>query len=378
VSARVAVVLGGGGLKGFAHIGVLRALTEVGIAPSVYAGTSIGALIAAAGASGMAIDMMANHARQLQRRDLFRLNHMGMLRERRRVSSIYDGDALRRLCEQNVPAGTFADLPVPVLVNTFDIQGGTQVVWGLAGLRDVPVVDAVYASCALPGFFPPGRVGGRLCIDGGTVDNLPVQIAAAGADAVIAIDVGSTDLTHAADIAEQGFAAIYMRAATAMMHALQLVPLTRWTGPPMLLIRPRIADIGWLSFAHTDALIAEGYRAAREALANWDDVLAERGGVFPRRRVRIAVDRSRCTGCGLCVALAPETMGLDLTRHAYARADWFQWSPADGDFIHQCPTAALAVVEADETGTEQAGTELTGTDVTGAILTAAKRTGTDG
>jgi NTE family protein len=347
VSARVAVVLGGGGLKGFAHIGVLQAIAEAGITPTLYAGTSIGALLGAAAAAGMAPAAMAERARSVQRRDLFRLNHMGMLLERRRVASIYDGAPLRLLCEENLPRGTFESLPAPVLVNTFDIQHGMQIIWGLPGLRDVPIVDAVYASCALPGFFPPGSVRGRLCIDGGTVDNLPVQIAALSADAIIAVDVGSTDLTHAADIAMQGFAAIYMRAATAMMHALQLTPLVSWSGPPMLLVRPRIAHVGWLSFSHTELLIAEGYRAAREALACWDEVLAAPGGIYPRRRVRVDVDRHRCTGCGLCPALAPDVMALDASGHAYARADRFQWSPADGDFIHQCPTGALSLHSVD-------------------------------
>jgi NTE family protein len=344
MSARVGLVLGGGGLKGFAHIGVLRALTEAGIHPSLYAGTSIGALIAAAAAAGMSTDVMAEHARQVQRRDLFRLNHFGMLMERRRVASIYDGGPLRALCQANVADGTFEELPIPVLVNTFDIQAGTQVVWGLPGLRDVRVSDAVYASCALPGFFPPGVVDGRLCIDGGTVDNLPVQIAATEADAIIAVDVGSTDLTHADDIGHQGFAAIYMRAATAMMHALQQQPLARWNHPPMLLIRPRVGHVGWLSFSHTDELIAEGYRAARDALSHWSEVLEAQSGVFPRRLVRVQVNRSLCTGCGVCPALAPTTMALDETGHAYPLAERFQWSPADGDFISQCPFGALSTM----------------------------------
>jgi NTE family protein len=342
VSLRIALVLGGGGLKGFAHIGVLQALAEAGVRPSLYAGTSIGALVAAAVASGMEVSAMADRATRLQRRDLFRLNHVGMLLERRRTSSIYAGEPLRALCEGNVPACTFDRLPVPVLVNTVDVERGTQVVWGLPGLRDVPVCDAVYASCALPGFFPPGAVGGRLCIDGGTIDNLPVQIAGLDADAVIAVDVGSTDLSHSGNVLSQGFAAIYMRAATAMMHSLQLVPLTDWEGPPMLLIRPRIGHVGWLSFSDTDALIAEGYRAAREALTNWETVIrAPRGRIFPCRHVRIDVDRAKCTGCGMCVALAPEVMHLDASGKARALGD-VQWSPADGDFIHQCPVNALS------------------------------------
>jgi len=343
MTPRIALVLGGGGLKGFAHIGVLRALEEAGVRPALYAGTSIGSLIAAAAATGMPTAEMAARAEALQRRDLFRLNHVGMLFERRRAASIYACEPLRALVDANVPAGSFDSLSVPVLVNTVDVERGIQMVWGLPGLRDVAVRDAVYASCALPGFFAPGVVAGRMCFDGGTIDNLPTQIAAIGAEAVIAVDVGSTDLTPATGIAGHGFAAIYMRAATVMMHALQLVPLTRWAGPPMLLIRPRIGHVGWLTFTHTAEVIREGYRAAREALQSLPEMLAAASGVFPRRRVRIIVDRARCTGCGVCAALAPEAMALDAAGKAYSRVEGAEWSPADGDFIRHCPAGALSV-----------------------------------
>lgn len=152
---KIALVLGGGGLKGFAHIGVLRALAEHGIQPSVFAGTSIGALIAAAQASGMSIDEMAERARALRKRDLFRINHMGMLLERMGSRSIYLEEPLRELCASVVPEGTFESFEKPLLINTVDIEQGSQVVWGLKGLRNVSVRDAVYASAALPGFFPP-------------------------------------------------------------------------------------------------------------------------------------------------------------------------------------------------------------------------------
>jgi NTE family protein len=82
----------------------------------------------------------------------------------------------------------------------------------------VTVADAVYASCALPGFFPPGVLGGRTCVDGGVMDNLPVGIAVQGMDAVIGVDVGSTSLITARRIKDKGFAAIYMRAAQTMMN----------------------------------------------------------------------------------------------------------------------------------------------------------------
>lgn len=341
---RVALVLGGGGLKGFAHIGVLRALEERGIRPTVFAGTSIGALLAAAYVAGLSTDEMARRASALQRRDVFRLNHVGVLLGRMRAASIYLAEPLRTLCESVLPnEPRFDQLSLPVLVNTVDVERGTQVVWGTPGLREVPVADAVYASCALPGFFPPGAVDGRVCIDGGTVDNLPVAIAGVDADAVIAVDVGNADLTHATEVHAQGFSAVFMRAASVMMHALQEPPLSHWAGPPMLLLRPRVSHIPWFAFGHTEELIREGYRAAVAALAHWDTVTSADGGIFPRRRVRVHVDRGRCTGCGLCVALEPRLMALDAERKAYAVTASAEWSPASGDFVRHCPAHAITV-----------------------------------
>ena len=338
---RIALVLGGGGLKGFAHIGVLRALHELGIVPTTYAGTSIGALIAAARAGGMEWHEMARRASSLRRRDLFRVNHMGMIVDRTRATSFYLEEPLRSLCESVTPAVRFHEIPARLLVNTVDLALGTQVVWGLPGLQDVPIAEAVYASCALPGAFPPGTVGGRICADGGVVDNLPVAIAGVGSDLVIGVDVGSSDLTHQHDIATQGAFNIYMRAATMMMHTLQQQPLEAWSGPPLLLIRPKVSHIGWFDFQHTPQLIEAGYRAALESFEHLETAVASPGGVWPKRTTRIAVSLERCTGCGICVALAPRVMGLDGNRKAYALAPVVDWSPADGDFVNHCPTRAI-------------------------------------
>lgn len=351
-SAKIALVLGGGGLKGFAHIGVLSALAEKGIEPTVLAGTSIGSLICAAKAGGMPIEEMTEHAKALRRRDLFRLNRLKMLLERTRAPSIYQSGPLREVCESVVRDTTFEELDTTLLVNTVDLQRGSPVVWGLPGLRDVSVIDAVYASCALPGFYPPGDVGGRSCVDGGVIDNLPVNVAGLGMDAVIAVDTGSAALITRKDIAQQGFTAIYMRAATTMMHALQLSPLERWAGPPMILVRPRVSHIGWFSFTQTDELIEAGYRAAMEALVHLDDCLAAESGVYPRRATKISVDRAKCIGCTLCVAMAPNVMTMDETGKAVPRIPVVDWSPADGDFIHHCPTYAINAEPATGNGTD--------------------------
>ena len=293
---KIALVLGGGGLKGFAHIGVFRALKELGIDPTVVAGTSIGALIGAAYARGMPVQEMADRARALKRRDLFRVDRMGILLERQRSPAIDLEEPLRQVVEGVVTEKRFDQLKRTLLVNTVDIERGSQVVWGLPGLRDVSVVDAVYASCALPGFYPPGKIAGRFCVDGGVMDNLPVTVAGLGMDAVIAVDTGSSDLEPDKDIATAGFASIYMRAATTMMHALQLAPFATWTRPPMILIRPKVNHIGWFSFSHTDEMIEAGYTAAMEACKHYEECIAWGIGVFPRRPMQISVDRQKCIG----------------------------------------------------------------------------------
>ncbi len=345
--ARIALVLGGGGVKGFAHIGVLRALQERGIRPAVYAGTSIGALIAAAAVSGMSAEELAQRAEGLRRRDLFRINHLGMLVERMRAPAIYLGEPLRNLVDEVAPAGTFEDLRTPLLVNTVDLERAIRLVWGLPGLRDVSVRDAVYASCALPGFFPPANVGGRLCVDGGVIDNLPVAAAGLGMDAVIAVDVGSSDVRPTPRIGAQGFASIYMRSGTIMMHHLQEQPLTRWAGPPMLLIRPKV-DSHWLSFIHAEQNIREGYRATTKALEHIDTYLEQKTGIFPRKRMRLHVVRESCVRCGMCVALAPESMTFDpADGTAVPRQELVEWSAADGDFVLHCPTSAIKAARLD-------------------------------
>jgi NTE family protein len=343
---KVALVLGGGGIKGFAHIGVLKALEERGIRPSLYAGTSIGAMVAAAAVGGLTPEELAVRAEALKRKDLFRINHFGMLMDRMKSRSIYMEEPLRELAEAVVPKGTFNDVGTPLLVNTVDLERGTQVVWGLPGLRDVSVQDAVYASCALPGFFPPGQVDGRWCVDGGVVDNMPAHVAALGMDMVIAVDVGSSDLARLPGIAQQGFAAIYMRSAMTMMHSLQGFPLQQWSGPPMLLIRPKVGR-DWLSFANSANNVREGYRAAAKALEHFDAYMDQPGGIYPRKRIELSVDKEKCIGCGLCAAIAPTYFGMESSGKAFARTKVVEWSGADGDFVHQCPTFAIDATRID-------------------------------
>ena len=113
----------------------------------------------------------------------------------------------------------------------------------------------------------------------------------------------------------------------------------------MLLIRPRVSDQHWFSFSHTTEIIAAGYDATIAALDQMGDALRS-GGIHPRQMVSVSVDRERCTGCGLCVALAPEMMAMDGRGKAIAIGSPAEWSPADGGFVHHCPTDAIRVESA--------------------------------
>ena len=339
---RIGLVLGGGGLKGFAHIGVLEVLHGAGIDPVLLAGSSIGSLIASAYALGTPVPRMRERALALKRKDLFRVNAAGFARGLLKSPSFYYREPLQALIAAVIPDRRFDQIGIPLLVNTVDLENGMQVMWGSPGFRNASIRDAVYASCALPGFFPPGDVAGRSCVDGGTIDNMPVTSVAEGLDLLIAVDVGNSELEPASNIAQSGIASIFMRSATLMMRTLQHMPLEHWTLPPLVLIRPHVSRYGWFNFEKIPLLIDAGAEAAREVLPSIPQALAG-SGIFPRQRVHLTVDAAKCTGCGQCLAMAPYAMQRAADGKAVPRAPEFDWSPVDSDFTAHCPTNAIGV-----------------------------------
>ena len=338
---RIGLVLGGGGLKGFAHIGVLEVLHAAGITPVLMAGSSIGSLIASAYALGTPVSKMRERAMSLKRRDLFRVNATGFARGLLRSPSFYGAEPLQHLIAAVIPDRRFDQLAQPLLVNTVDLERGMQVVWGSPGFRNASIRDAVYASCALPGFFPPGVVSGRVCVDGGTIDNMPVTAAAEGMDLLIAVDVGNSEVEHATDVTGEGIASIFMRSATLMMRTLQRAPLSPWHGPPMVLVRPSVSRHGWFNFDKIPTLVSAGAQAAQEVLSCIPQALSAGKGVFPRQTMKITVSADRCTGCGQCIAMAPYAMTRGEDGKAVPRQMSFDWSPVDSDFTVDCPTGAI-------------------------------------
>ncbi len=338
------LVLSGGGLKGLAHIGVLRALEERHLVPSLVVGSSIGSLIAAAWAAGVPTPKMEARARLVRRRDVFQVARADVAFRRLLAPALYRREPLQELIDYLVGNVTFNDLPRRLLINTVDLHSGMQVMWGLPGLRSTRVADAVAASCALPGIFPPMEINGRAYVDGAVVENLPVRMAASlGQGPILAINVAATSVLRS-EVETRGFAATYIRGLEIVMQTQIEAQLRDWKGPPLVLVQPRVEHISMFAFDKTAELIEAGYRAAASTL----DQLGTRlsgvtSGMHPTRRLRVLVDESRCVGCGSCVIQAPQVFRLDARGKAEVLTPVQTWSPIDGAYVLNCPTYAISV-----------------------------------
>jgi NTE family protein len=261
------VVLGGGGMKGVAHIGVWKALEEAGVRPDLVIGTSIGAVVATCLAGGMGWRELAEVARSLTKDDIVLVNKKALWFGGVRESAVFDGQHYRAWLERTLPIRSFSEAVLPVRVNAVSLVSGTEV-WFGTGLPEVPLVDAVYASCALPIYFPPAQLGEDYLVDGGVLDVLPIRTAAEwGAERIIGVDVGADLLPPEEGYFDRGMIAIHDRVLGISLEQQRDACVSEWTGPPMLYIRPDIGHMSAWDFDRTQFFLEEGYRAAHEALA---------------------------------------------------------------------------------------------------------------
>lgn len=173
---RLGIALGSGSARGWAHIGVLRALEQAGIVPEVVAGTSIGALVGAAYASDR-LDRLEEWVSQIDWWEIIRYMDV-------RLGGV-EGERLMRAFGERVEDVPIETLPKPFGTVATDLQTGREV-WFQSG----SLLEAVRASIALPGLFSPVRFQGRWLVDGGLVDPLPVSLCRAlGAEQVIAVNL---------------------------------------------------------------------------------------------------------------------------------------------------------------------------------------------
>ncbi|MGD8319656.1 MAG: patatin-like phospholipase family protein [Gemmatimonadota bacterium] len=268
--------LGGGGLKGLAHIGAWRALEEAGVRVRGIVGTSIGALVGALIASGSRWKEMRDLARELRRVDIVRINRRAVLFNGIRQLSIFRGDALREYYERILPAAGWEALDLPLLLNAVDLATGTTEWFGTGARTDVSLVDAVYASSALPVFYPPAEIDGRSFVDGGTEHPLGlVRAAEEGASGIIGVDVGAGQDGSSEEILAQGMLGVHARIFSIMTYRRRRDLVGHWEGPPLLYVRPELDGYGTFDFEHVEYFVEAGYRAMSVALGRSDGKRAD-------------------------------------------------------------------------------------------------------
>ena len=261
----VGLSLSGGGARGLAHIGVLKVLQREGIPIDCISGASMGGVLAAAYAAGLTPAQLESIA--LRMANLRRLVRLVDLRRPRR--GLLAGDKLRAFLAEFIPPElTFADLALPLALEAVDLRTGEEV-----PLTEGSVLEAALATSAFPGVLPPVVIGHRCLVDGGVLDNLPIDLVRSlGAGRVIAVDVSSDscpeedwDPMRSAGTMP-GFLEMALNAVGVMVVARTRAKLQ--SDPPDVLVRPRLPhDIGtFSSFTRAAEIIRLGEQAAEQAL----------------------------------------------------------------------------------------------------------------
>lgn len=264
---RVWVVLGGGGLKGLSHVGAWQAIQEAALQPSGIVGCSIGALVGACVAGGMGWEELVPLALRLQKDDIVRINRRAVFINGIRQEALFHGEPLREYIRRVLPVHRWEDLRMPLQVNAVDLETGQTHWFGTGVDTDIELVDAVYASAALPVFYPPARIGDRVFVDGGTEFSFPIHRAAElGATGIVGVDVGAGRQSHPHRLIAQGMLAIHQRIFSIMSWRKRTDMVAGWTSPPLLFVRPRLEGYQTFDFDEAQYFLEEGYRATRAAL----------------------------------------------------------------------------------------------------------------
>lgn len=221
---KTAFVFAGGGSLGAIQVGMLHALLQAGLQPDFVVGSSVGAINAAhfAGAPDLAgVARLASIWTRLRRADVFPLSLSTAFSLLRHPESIVDPSGLRRLIEDNLTFDKLEDARIPLHIMATDLQGsGVRLTVGSA-------VDAIMASSAVPGIFPPVEIGGHPLMDGAIAANTPLRMAVElGATRIIVLPTGYACALDASPkgVIAKALHAITLLVAWQLMHEIDVIP----------------------------------------------------------------------------------------------------------------------------------------------------------
>jgi NTE family protein len=295
---KVCLILGGGGSRGLSHLGVLQVLEREHIPVDCLVGTSVGAVVGAAYALSPDASEVTRRALDYFNSDAFRGNAFkrvvlksedveqnffknlfsgikksyvfsNLLRKR----SIFPGERLYEVIADLVPDRDFSECKIPFAVPALDIRSGNEVLMTTGSLR-----QAVFASCSLPGFFPPVEVGDLLLADAGTIGPVPVGSATELFEptATIAVDITSR-LDQCADAA-RGLDAI-LRVEAIACKRFNEIELAK----AGIVIQPAVGRKYWSDFSDFDELVHQGVIAAEAKVPEMQALLERKRFGFWRK-----------------------------------------------------------------------------------------------
>ncbi len=289
---KIGLVLGGGGARGLAHIGVIKQLEKAGIVPDIIVGASMGAVIGGAYALFANANVLEKKVLELvKHKDLSKLESLAAPRteEEKEIifqrlatfvsklflwnlrainGSITDGVKIKEIINKLINSKKFSDTKIKFACTAIDINWGKEVLFSKGLLS-----DAIFASISIPGVFPPVKQGDKLLVDGGIINMVPVQIAQKmGADFTIAVDtsldIKPTEFKHGHDILFR----------TEMIKEKEIGELKMQSAD--IIIRPEVGSYSWAGFSKINSLIKEGESATKDKIGKIKKIIGNKNNLF--------------------------------------------------------------------------------------------------
>ncbi len=345
------LVLSGGGMRGFAHVGVIRAMERLGIQVDEVIGTSMGAVMGGLYATGLDSYQIEEGAQDIMIKDYLKLNLLKFLIKGYRHASVYKGKHYREFLQETFPQKSFSEMARPFFCNALSLTTGNMRYFGLADQGEVSVADAIYASSCLPGVYEPIEINGDYFIDGGMAETIALKLAhARHADLIIAVDLSGHD-HHSGTPFRATLPHIMFQTYAIMGQVLNEHNLHRFVRENVVLIKPKVGHVPILDQPDTVDVVRLGEREALESLTTNPltrylcdpAIIQEVDRSVPQSRdyVHLDVDMNACVHCGICAVTCATNGYADVPLGQVVRKLHNYECTRDSACERNCPTGAI-------------------------------------